>query len=573
MGIRVGELLKKVGGWLSCFATAFYRYHYGVGIHTIRLCRRVARHTARRTVPFRRFVRYMWMRRVIRPLRRFRRRLQRLGGAFPIVFRELGLAARRNALSIFPCLFGLIRRGVRRYWDELSSLGHLLGPVAGAVVLLITLSAWSDIDFCLTLTYRGQELGVIENADVYDLGASLARERVIDETGSFTVDDVPRLSMTIMGERTALTEAQVCDGILRTAGDSIAEATGLYVDNDFIGAMVSRDDLQGLLDSIQDGYYDKKDKNQRAEFVQKVELTEGLYPTTTIRSAKSLKKQLTAETVVKKTYTVEAGDTLSTIAVKNDMTTAELRAMNPDYANTDMVHIGDELTVQRPQTFLRVKVIKTVEYTETIDYKTQTKYNDSMYVGESKTITAGQEGSQDVVAEITYLDGVESSRKVLKTTVTKQPVTKVVEEGTKKRYTASGNEVVQGDGKFTGNWCWPVPVCHRVYQGYHRGHLAIDISSGPIPVNNKPCVAADGGTVVSAGWNGGYGYCVKIDHGGGLQTTYSHLNAIHVVAGQKVSRGQQVGLVGNTGWSSGPHLHFEVIRNGVRVNPLNYVTP
>lgn len=567
------EMLTKAGEGFSRFATAFYRYHYGVGIHTMRLCRRIGRSLARTTKPLRRWLRYMWMRRAVRPMRRFRRRLRRLGGAFPIVFRELGAAARKNVLSVFPCFFGLVRRGVRRYWDELSSLGHLLGPAAGAAVLILTLSAWSDIDFCLTLTYRGQELGVIENADVYDLGASMARERVIDETGSFTVDSVPRLSMTIMGERTALTEAQVCDGILRTAGDSIAEATGLYVDGDFIGAMVSHDDMQGMLDSIQDGYYDKKDKNQRAEFVQKVELTEGLYPTTTIRSAKSLKKQLTAETVVKKTYTVAEGDTLSTIAVKNDMTTSELRAMNPAYANTDMVHIGDELTVQRPQTFLRVKVIKTVEYTEVIDYKTQTKYNDDMYVGESKTITAGQEGSQDVVAEITYLDGVESGRKVLKTTVTKQPVTKVVEEGTKKRYTASGNEVVQGDGKFTGNWCWPVPVCHRVYQGYHRGHLAIDISSGPIPVNNKPCVAVDGGTVVSAGWNGGYGYCVKIDHGGGLQTTYSHLNAIHVVAGQKVSRGQQVGLVGNTGWSEGPHLHFEVIRNGVRVNPLNYVSP
>ena len=573
MGTQIREVFRKIGGWLSCFGTAFYRYHYGVGIHTVRLFRRIGRHTVRRTAPLRRFLRYVWVRRMVRPLRRFRRRLRRLGGGFPIIFRELGAAARRNVFSVFPCLFGLIRRGVRRYWDELSSLGHLLGPVAGAAVLIITLAAWSNIDFCLTLSYRGQELGVIENADVYDSGASLARERVIDETGSFTVDDVPRLSMTIMGERTALTEAQVCDGILRTAGDSIAEATGLYVDGDFIGAMESNDDMQAMLDSIKDGYYDKEDKNQRAEFVQKVELTEGLYPTGTISSAKSLKKKLTAETVVKKTYTVVEGDTLSTIAVKNDMTTSELRAMNPDYANTDMVHIGDELTVQRPQTFLRVKVIKKVEYTEIIDYKIQTKYNDSMYVGESKTITAGQEGSQDVVAEITYIDGVESGRKVLKTTVTKQPVTKVVEEGTKKRYTASGNEVVQGDGQATGNMAWPVPVCHRVYQGYHRGHLAIDISSGPIPVNNKPCVAADGGTVVYAGWNGGYGYYVKIDHGGGLQTTYAHLNAIHVVVGQKVSRGQQVGLVGNTGWSSGPHLHFEVIRNGVRVNPLNYVSP
>ena len=564
--------LHKLRAALSRFGTAFYRYHYGVGIQTIRLFRFVGRRLGRLTAPLRRRLRYVWKCRAVRPVRRFRRRVVRLALAMGGAFREMGATARQNVFFVVPCFFRLLRQGVRHYWDEFSSLGHILGPALGVAVLVVTLVAWSQVDFCLSLTYRGQELGVIENATVYDMGAALARDRVIDETNTFTVDDVPRLKMTMQGEAKALTEAQVCDGILSTAGDSIAEATGLYVDGTFIGAMVSRDDLQGVLDSIQDGYYDKNDKNQRAEFVQKVELVDGLFPTATVKDASPMKQLLTAETVVKKTYTVVEGDTLSKIAVKNDMTTADLRAMNPAYADTDMVRIGDELVVQRPQTFLRVKVIKTVSYTEKIPYKTQTKYNDKKYVGESKVLTKGQEGSQDIVAEVTYLDGVESGRKILKTTVTKQPVTKVVEEGTKKRY-AGGNEVVQGDGVMNANWCWPVPVCHRVYQGYHRGHLAIDISSGPIPVNNKPCLAANGGTVVYAGWYYGYGYYVKIDHGGGLQTTYAHLNAIHVVVGQKVSRGQQVGLVGNTGNSSGPHLHFEVIKNGARVNPLNYVKP
>lgn len=561
------------GDCLQRFGAAFYRYHYGVGIHTIRLFRRIHRRVSRVTAPLRRWMRYMYKRRVVRPLRRHRRQLRRLRWYIPAAGRELKRAAGKNVLSVVPCFFRVLRRGGNKYWAQLSLLGRILGPAAAIAVLVITLVSWGRVEFALTLTYNDQVLGVIDSTAVYDAGAQLARDRVIDETGSFTVADVPRLTLTVRGEQAALTESQVCDGILSTAGDSIAEATGLYVDGNFIGAMVSHQDMQEMLDGIQDGYFDRTDKAQRAEFVQKVELQDGLYPTTAVKETADLKKVLTAETVVKKTYTVVAGDTLSTIAVKNDMTTAELRAMNPAYANTDMVRIGDELTVQRPQTFLRVKVIKTINYTEVIDYKTQTKYNDKMYVGDSKVITKGQEGSQDVVAEITYLDGVENGRKVLKTTVTKQPVTKVVEEGTKKRYTASGNEVVQGDGKFTGNWCWPVPVCHRVYQGYHRNHLAIDISSGPIPVNNKPCLAAEGGTVVYAGWYYGYGYYVKIDHGGGLQTTYAHLNAIHVVKGQKVSRGQQIALVGNTGASQGPHLHFEVIKNGVRVNPLNYVRP
>ena len=71
----------------------------------------------------------------------------------------------------------------------------------------------------------------------------------------------------------------------------------------------------------------------------------------------------------------------------------------------------------------------------------------------------------------------------------------------------------------------------------------------------------------------GYGNVVKIRHSNGLVTVYAHLQTVKVVTGQYVSRGQTIGLIGNTGYSFGPHLHFEVIKNGVKVNPLNYVKP
>ena len=157
------------------------------------------------------------------------------------------------------------------------------------------------------------------------------------------------------------------------------------------------------------------------------------------------------------------------------------------------------------------------------------------------------------------MDGIETERIVVKETVTKQPVTKVVEVGTKK----------------VAPMLWPVPICHRVYVGYSSSHKAIDISSGGVPVLGKPAVAADSGVVIQAatGWNGGYGTVVKVQHSNGLITVYAHLQTLKVVKGQKVSAGQTIGLIGNTGRSFGPHLHFEVIKNGVKVNPLNYVNP
>jgi murein DD-endopeptidase MepM/ murein hydrolase activator NlpD len=242
------------------------------------------------------------------------------------------------------------------------------------------------------------------------------------------------------------------------------------------------------------------------------------------------------------------------------MTAAELKALNPHITDTNRLKIGDKLVVQRAQSFLQVKLVKTVRTDNiTIDYKTQTVYRNDKDEGYSKTITYGKEGSKNIVEEITYLDGFEVERVLVSETITKQPVTKVVEVGTKK----------------IAPMLWPVPICHRVYVGYSGSHKAIGISSGPVPVLGKPAVAADGGTVIEAstGWNGGYGTVVKVRHSNGLITVYAHLKELKVSVGQRVTRGQTVGLIGNTGRSFGPHLHFEVIRNGVKVNPLNYVKP
>ena len=84
-------------------------------------------------------------------------------------------------------------------------------------------------------------------------------------------------------------------------------------------------------------------------------------------------------------------------------------------------------------------------------------------------------------------------------------------------------------------------------------------------------MASSGGRVVSAGWNGGYGYSVLIQHPDGRKTRYAHLSKITVSNGEYVTQGERIGLSGNTGNSTGPHLHFEMIINGSAVNPLNYI--
>ena len=100
-----------------------------------------------------------------------------------------------------------------------------------------------------------------------------------------------------------------------------------------------------------------------------------------------------------------------------------------------------------------------------------------------------------------------------------------------------------------------------------RAWEALDIANS----YSTAIYAADGGTVTLAGWYGGLGYCVKIDHGNGFVTTYGHNSSLLVSVGQHVYKGQQIARMGSTGISSGPHCHFAVTRNGTLVDPLNYL--
>jgi murein DD-endopeptidase MepM/ murein hydrolase activator NlpD len=133
-----------------------------------------------------------------------------------------------------------------------------------------------------------------------------------------------------------------------------------------------------------------------------------------------------------------------------------------------------------------------------------------------------------------------------------------------------------GSGVYAGQMSWPVPSSQRLTSpfgwrihpifGDRRMHTGIDIAAP----SGAAVVAAGAGTVISASYRGGYGNTVMIDHGEGVITLYAHLTAWSAGVGQTVSRGAQVGTIGSTGNSTGPHLHFEVRINGAPANPMNY---
>lgn len=108
---------------------------------------------------------------------------------------------------------------------------------------------------------------------------------------------------------------------------------------------------------------------------------------------------------------------------------------------------------------------------------------------------------------------------------------------------------------------------HHPIFGVTRMHEGLDLKYPP----RAPVKAARDGRVTFAGWKAGYGKLVELSHAGGYQTRYGHLSKILVRPGQRVQSGQLVGRIGSTGWATGPHLHFEIRRNGQPVNPLRYL--
>lgn len=151
---------------------------------------------------------------------------------------------------------------------------------------------------------------------------------------------------------------------------------------------------------------------------------------------------------------------------------------------------------------------------------------------------------------------------------------KITETTTVTSRTYSGTTITQSSGSTTnqkpaytgGKLLWPT-VGARITQYYSWSHKGLDIANK----TGTPLYAAEAGTVERSGWNNGYGYNVVINHGGGLKTLYAHSSKLRVKAGDKVNRGDIIADMGSTGWSTGPHIHFEVIVNGVKQNPLNYI--
>ena len=294
-------------------------------------------------------------------------------------------------------------------------------------------------------------------------------------------------------------------------------------------------------------------------FGEKVEISEAYVSKTLVTSPEEAADQITKESQKNEIYEVKSGDTLSTIANSHGLYVKEVLALNSGLSENTTLQIGDEIIITVPQPELTVLTVEQSTYEEEYFGEVQYVYNDDWYTTKSVVLQDEVAGYHQVTAMVTKRNGVEESRNMIDEIVYTDPVCKIVEVGTKTPPTyikpLSGGRQTSGYGKRKA------PT-----KGASTNHQAIDWATP----TGTAIWASSGCTVSVAGWQSGYGYVVYINHPDGNQTRYGHLSKILVSPGQTVKQGQKIALSGNTGRSTGPHLHFELRVNGRPVNPYKY---
>ena len=457
-----------------------------------------------------------------------------------------------------------LRRELHEAWHQVKSLTQRRQNGRGAAMALMASATVMIISSCcfglgFEVKMDGQSLGYVEDPQQVTQLVERVESRISEYLNApYSLDVNLSYSMRYM-ERTGPRDAELPEQRLLASVDDESRRYVLKVDDEIIGACESRTALALMLRRILLNSAENATQVNTG-FANKVEIVETTTSTVSTVPIAEMEKRLTANKEETKFYIVQSGDTVSAIGQRHGMTVSEIKALNPDLDEA-RINIGQEILLSGAVPYLSVQQTITESYVEAIPFETLIEYDDSMYKNKSKMKVQGVNGSADVVADVTYVNGQETAREVLSYSVTAEPVSAVKIVGTKAlpRYMATGKFIKPSNGRFSSGYGYRPNLGDK--------HTGVDFAGA----TGTNIWASDGGVVIHAGWKGNYGYCVIIDHQNGYTTYYAHCSKLLVKRGDKVAQGDIIAKVGNTGRSYGSHVHFEIRKNGKTQNPLNYI--
>lgn len=432
------------------------------------------------------------------------------------------------------------------------------GIFAAALVLVITLMFTAgNLSFGYKLLCDGEPVGITATKSEALSAIEEAKNELASIPSAREAEEI-KVTFTVTTDDKISVKDSV-KNLVVACYDGRVECYGIFADGKLLTNLSTKEEADTLLSEYKNQF--KNEGTVSVSLSKDVEVAKTRAAAEDINTKSEAFAALKAPETVACEYTSEKDSNLEETAKLLNTTVEKLKEVNPGIDEKN-IKKGDKIKYEYETPV--VAVVTSSEYTskETIEYETKSIEDSESYEGTTTVVTPGITGEKQVKYRITAHNGVEVARKTLEEKVTKEPVAATVKVGTMPRPATAST------GSFMTPYHGILTSRYGSYRSRGTPHTGVDLA-GP---TGGDVVAADGGTVSFAGWNNSYGYLVKIKHDNGYETYYAHLSALKVSQGEKVAKGQLVGLLGSTGNSTGPHLHFEVRLNGKPVNPHNFIS-
>lgn len=339
---------------------------------------------------------------------------------------------------------------------------------------------------------------------------------------------------------------------VKAMSDGMVESYVITSDGEFVIALHTESDASRLKDEYLEGFFD--DKYEEVNYATEVLVTKSHVPEDTIKTFEEAETEFLLGKV--EIYTIEENDTIEIIAQKYNVSPDDILQDN----EIEELTVGQNIKIYTDKPIIPIKTVTYINGNVDIPFETQKLEDNSLYRGQTRIKTEGVVGTKYLHAYITEVDGVVTEENIIESQVLSEPTTQIELVGTKEPPPSVG----------TGSFL--MPTSGRLTSSYGRrwgrNHEGIDIGAK----TGTPIYAADNGIIIESEYqSNGYGNIVKIDHQNGYISYYAHCSKLYANVGDVVAKGDLIAAVGNTGRSTGPHLHFEIRYNGVVKNPYNFI--
>lgn len=447
-------------------------------------------------------------------------------------------------------------------WDYLGRRRSLYIAMAGMILILIISGFAINYASGYEVTLNGFYLGVVSDLDDLEAAFKNVDANLAEwyENENMYYEKTITLKRTFIKDRASVLDERGCEQAIYGCDFSLYVNGGVVlIDGVETVKLASKESAQSAVDTLISNLSSEKSAAETfkdMQIEQDIEVEERIIEIDSVQTVssavnymQSLSASVDAESLGAESNSEEAASTEPTdpnaVSEPSDNTNNIMTALTFRQNS-----IGASSTTSKP--VLTIKTVKEIVFTEDVPYDINYTTSAALYIGTTEVTSKGVNGTKKVTALVSYVNGEEESRVVLNEEVIVKPVSEVIAQGTKDLPPAvsTGTFVMPTSGQIT-----------TIYgSSSHAGGCAIDIANG----TGTNIYASDSGVVTRASAYTTYGNCIVINHGNGYSTLYAHLSKFKVQVGDQVQQGQAIGLMGSTGYSTGPHLHFEIRYNNVR---------